>query len=106
MKKFMMFLAALALSTGLTFAQDAKQKAPQAAPKKEVKKAPETPKDGTTIKEEAPAKHLNKDGTPDMRYKENKEAAKPAGPKKKDGTPDMRYKDNKAAAKPKAAAKK
>lgn len=40
---------------------------------------------------------LKKDGTPDMRYKENKEMLKekPKGPTKKDGTPDMRYKDNK-----------
>ena len=38
------------------------------------------------------------DGTPDMRYKANKEATKQAGPTKKDGTPDMRYKDNKQAA--------
>ena len=40
---------------------------------------------------------LKKDGTPDMRYKTNKDAAKakPAGPLKKDGTPDMRYKANK-----------
>jgi len=49
---------------------------------------------------------LKKDGTPDMRYKANKDAAKtattPAGPLKKDGTPDMRHKANKeAAAKPK-----
>lgn len=36
-----------------------------------------------------------KDGTPDMRYKENKEKEKPKGPTKKDGTPDMRYKENK-----------
>lgn len=37
-----------------------------------------------------------KDGTPDMRYKENKNKAKPS-PKhlKKDGTPDKRYKENK-----------
>ena len=37
------------------------------------------------------------DGTPDMRYKENKTAAKPAvaAPKKADGTADMRYKANK-----------
>ena len=43
------------------------------------------------------ATHLKADGTPDMRYKENKEAAKPkpAGPLKKDGTPDIRYKANK-----------
>jgi hypothetical protein len=40
-----------------------------------------------------------KDGTADMRFKENKEAAKakPAGPVKKDGTADMRYKTNKTA---------
>ncbi|HMG82561.1 MAG TPA: hypothetical protein VK559_05965 [Ferruginibacter sp.] len=43
------------------------------------------------------ATHLKADGTPDMRYKANKDAAKPApaGPLKKDGTPDMRYKANK-----------
>jgi hypothetical protein len=43
---------------------------------------------------------MKKDGTPDMRMKENKKAAdaKPAaGPMKKDGTPDMRYKENKKA---------
>lgn len=40
-------------------------------------------------------KKLKKDGTPDMCYKENKDAAKPAGPLKKDGTPDKRYKENK-----------
>lgn len=38
---------------------------------------------------------VKKDGTPDMRFKENKEAKVVAGPKKKDGTPDMRYKENK-----------
>jgi hypothetical protein len=40
---------------------------------------------------------VKKDGTPDMRYKQNKDAAKPApkGPTKKDGTPDMRFKENK-----------
>jgi hypothetical protein len=39
-----------------------------------------------------------KDGTPDMRYKTNKDAAKatPATTHtKKDGTPDKRYKENK-----------
>jgi len=43
---------------------------------------------------------VKKDGTPDMRFKTNKEAAKattPAGPLKKDGTPDMRHKANKEA---------
>lgn len=38
-----------------------------------------------------------KDGTLDMRYKENKAAkdSKATGPLKKDGTPDKRYKANK-----------
>lgn len=36
------------------------------------------------------------DGTPDMRYAENKgKAAASTGPKKADGTPDMRYAENK-----------
>lgn len=35
------------------------------------------------------------DGTPDMRYKSNKEAAKATPKLKKDGTPDKRYKENK-----------
>lgn len=41
------------------------------------------------------------DGTPDMRYKSNKEKFKATapGPKKADGTPDMRYKENKEAKK-------
>ena len=41
------------------------------------------------------------DGTPDMRYKTNKEKfkAEAPGPRKADGTPDMRYKENKAAKK-------
>lgn len=41
------------------------------------------------------------DGTPDMRYKANKEKfkAEAPGPRKADGTPDMRYKENKAARK-------
>ena len=55
-------------------------------------------KDATTTKT-AP---LKKDGTADMRYKENKMAkAKPVGPTKKDGTADMRYKANKAKGKSK-----
>ena len=44
------------------------------------------------------ATKMKKDGTPDMRYKENKEAAKKGGKMKKDGTPDMRHKANKEAA--------
>lgn len=36
---------------------------------------------------------IKKDGTPDMRFKDNKKAKRPL---KKDGTPDKRYKMNKA----------
>lgn len=46
------------------------------------------------------ATKLKADGTPDMRYAENKaKKVVVAGPKKKDGTADMRYKVNQAAAK-------
>lgn len=44
------------------------------------------------------ARYVKKaDGTPDMRYRANKEMVKKgaAGPLKKDGTPDRRYKMNK-----------
>ena len=56
------------------------------------------------MQESKTAVPLKKDGTPDKRFKENKEVkteAKPAGPLKKDGTPDMRNKANKEAAKKK-----
>jgi hypothetical protein len=68
------------------------------AQQKETKK--ETKKESAqSKKEEKSETKLKKDGTPDMRFKENKEAAKPkpAGPLKKDGTPDKRYKENKGA---------
>lgn len=38
---------------------------------------------------------VKSDGSPDMRYKANKEAAKASPKLKKDGTPDKRYKQNK-----------
>lgn len=48
-----------------------------------------------TVQNESKGK-LKKDGTPDMRYKENKDASKTAKKHmKKDGTPDKRYKENK-----------
>ena len=61
-----------------------------------AKTATTPPKPATTTA----AGPLKKDGTPDMRYKANKTAAKPAGPLKKDGTPDMRYKANKTTTPP------
>ena len=60
-----------------------------ATTQKEVKKAKPVAK-GTTLKA---------DGTPDMRYKENKIVTRVVtGPNKKDGTADMRYKANKPIA--------
>ena len=103
MKKFITFLFALAISTSFVFAQDAK-KAPA---DKTVKTAPAKSEPAKTdAKASGPTK---KDGTPDMRYKENKDAKaaeKPAGPTKKDGTPDKRYKANKDAPAKKDAPKK
>jgi hypothetical protein len=94
MKKLLIAAAMLIVSTGI-FAQaqpkkDTKEGSKMTAAKKDTTKAKVVPMAKTTT----PAK---KDGTPDMRYKANKEAAKPApaGPTKKDGTADMRYKANK-----------
>jgi hypothetical protein len=80
MKKFLTGFLALFLSATLCMAQ-----APAAT--KKPAKAKTTQQD---------TKPLKKDGTPDKRFKENKETA---GPKKKDGTADLRYKANKKAAK-------
>lgn len=78
MKKILVLLV---LAIGLTISTNAQTK-------------PATPAKPAVAKVKA-------DGTPDMRFKENKEAAKATGPKKADGTPDMRFKQNKeAAAKP------
>lgn len=90
MKKIILLLLAIFTLSQVNYAQkrnDAKTKG-AATEQTEGKKDPK----------------MKKDGTPDKRFKENKEpkeAAKPAGPLKKDGTPDMRHKANKEAAKKK-----
>ncbi|HQS54409.1 MAG: hypothetical protein B7Y15_01900 [Bacteroidetes bacterium 24-39-8] len=89
MKKMLLTLTAFICMIGMSVAQT-KTDAKAAGAK--VEKAAPAAKSATPTK---------KDGTPDMRYKENKEGAKAAGPTKKDGTPDMRYKENKAPATPK-----
>ncbi len=92
-----------ALAIGFSFAQ-AQTAAPATAPKKaeqataiQAKEATAKPAaDGKNASaKDAKGTSVKKDGTPDMRYKENKQAAKTEGPKKADGTPDMRYKENK-----------
>ncbi|WP_113660782.1 hypothetical protein [Pedobacter nanyangensis] len=99
MKKILTLVAVALFGFSTSFAQTAttvKQAPKKAATvvKTETKKAEK--------KATSTATKLKADGTPDMRYKENK-AAKvvTAGPKKKDGTADMRYKVNKEAAKKK-----
>jgi len=68
----------------------------QAQPKKDTVKKSSAKVVPMTKSTTGPTK---KDGTADMRYKANKDAAKPApaGPTKKDGTADMRYKANKGS---------
>lgn len=73
-----------------------KDNAPAASATVATKPAPAAKPTAATSAKSTPSKPIKADGTPDMRYKENKEAAKPVtGPKKADGTPDMRYKENK-----------
>ncbi len=84
MKKIFALIFALVVCTTYSFAQT--KTTTQKEPTKTVAK-----------KKVAATK---KDGSPDMRYKENKDkkaATKPAVPLKKDGTPDKRYKENKKA---------
>lgn len=94
MKKIFLALAAMVCLTTASFAQDKKaDKAKASTAKPAAAKKMDAAKPAPAV---APTK---KDGTPDMRYKANKDAAKAAaGPLKKDGTPDMRYKANKDAA--------
>ena len=110
MNKIICMLMSLFLMGNIAFAQNADTKAKQPDAKKEAKakhdKKEGEKKGGEAKKGDKPTK-MKKDGTPDMRYKENKDAARKAeGPKKKDGTPDMRHKANKEAAAKKGADKK
>jgi hypothetical protein len=92
MKKLMLWVAFLGLSTATLLAQS-----PAAAPSKqktEVAKTKTAEKQETkaaTVSTGNPkAMPVKKDGTPDRRFAKNKHV-------KKDGTPDMRYKQQKAA---------
>jgi hypothetical protein len=92
MKKI--FLAFLFI-TGISVYSNA-----QSTPAKDKKPATATakPATATTAKPATAAGPTKKDGSADMRYKVNKDAAKAAPATthtKKDGTPDKRYKENK-----------
>ena len=98
MKKLICILLSVLLIGATSFAQD---KAPQST-RQQTKKSENINTNAPKMAQPEQAKpKLKKDGTPDMRYAENKKnkvADKPAGPVKKDGTPDMRHKANKQAA--------
>ncbi|HXO75219.1 MAG TPA: hypothetical protein VN824_08300 [Puia sp.] len=95
MKRIVLIVNLLLAFAGFSFAQA--PAATTAKKPKATKTATATPAASAT-----PAAGPKKaDGTPDMRYKANKDAAKtPPQHLKKDGTPDKRYKENKPAAKP------
>ena len=94
MKKIIFMLMAFVIFSGASIAQ-----------KNTAKKGMQPTEKAGAVPAGKKAGKMKKDGTPDMRHKESKEAAKnsnkPAGPLKKDGTPDMRHKANKEAAKKK-----
>ena len=109
MKKIIAMFTVLAFMLNVAVAQEATKKNEKAEnkvekPKKVEKAEVAEPAKPDMQQSKSEGGKLKKDGTPDKRYKENKEAkteAKPAGPLKKDGTPDMRHKANKEAAKTK-----
>jgi hypothetical protein len=95
MKRFVLIVNLLLAFAGFTFAQTP---AATTAKKPKATKAATTTSSASTTPAAGPKKA---DGTPDMRYKANKDAAKtPPQHLKKDGTPDKRFKENKPAAKP------
>jgi hypothetical protein len=95
MKRIICIVLSVIMLSSVSFAQT-QGKDPKKAKATTEKKAPAKKDDAG---KDTKGTKLKKDGTPDMRYKENKDAAKKQGKTKKDGTPDMRYKENKDAAK-------
>lgn len=74
------------------------QTTPDKAKKPATSTASAKPATTAATKPTTAAGPVKKDGTADMRYKTNKDAAKAAPAtthNKKDGTPDKRYKENK-----------
>jgi|GEM_PF-723528 len=105
MKKYLLIIAAMLTFSAATMAQT-KEKA-KATPAK----AKTTTKTTTArmaapnatvvnVSPEATTAQTKADGSPDLRYKQNKTTTKTTATKattkvKKDGTPDLRYKENK-----------
>ena len=105
MKKIMLAITSLVFMASFLIEQDKKAKTKEAVPaakSAEVKKAIPAAKPASIAAPAAISGKTKADGTPDMRYKENKGKAAPVtGPTKKDGTPDMRYNKNKPNEAPK-----
>ena len=90
MKKLLLSLTLVAGLFTASFAQTT-----PATPVKKEAKATKPAAASTAPAKTATTAPVKKDGTPDMRYKANKETAVPVTHAKKDGTPDKRYKENK-----------
>jgi len=102
MKKLFNLFAIALFGLSTTFAQTTPSVTSVKQAPKKVAAAAKTEAKKVEAKAQTTAAKLKADGTPDMRYKENKDVKTVvAGPTKKDGTADMRYKANKAAAKKK-----
>ncbi len=105
MKKLLSLIAIAALGLTTAFAQTpATTTQTKKVAKKEVKStmAPaKTAVKKVEVKTNTTVTKVKADGTPDMRFKDNKakSVTKVAGPVKKDGTADMRYKANKTTTK-------
>ncbi|HEY2347929.1 MAG TPA: hypothetical protein VGH64_02885 [Puia sp.] len=97
MKKLFIAFILLTSFNLISHAQATPAQTPPAKAKKPVTTAT-APKTATTAKAATTAGPTKKDGSADMRYKANKDAAKTAPTTthtKKDGTADKRYKENK-----------
>ncbi|UKT63615.1 hypothetical protein [Pedobacter mucosus] len=103
MKKLLSLIAIAAFGLTTAFAQTpATTTQTKKVAKKEVKSTTAPAKaDAKKVetKTTTTASKVKADGTPDMRFKDNKAVTKVAGPTKKDGTADMRYKANKTTTK-------
>lgn len=88
MKKVLLGLFFMLCFAGMASAQKRAKTTAKATPIEKAKIAAKT-------KPAESAAPLKKDGTADLRFKQNKLAKKDMGPLKKDGTPDMRYSKNK-----------
>jgi hypothetical protein len=92
MKKIILIASFVLAFAGLNFAQTTPAASTKKTPPAKTAVAPK-PAPAATGTAAGPKK---KDGTADMRYKANKDAAKaPPVHTKKDGSADMRYKENK-----------